>query len=105
MATSEKIDNVSIALCVISEELSRDIDANRIEIMELMNEAVEKASAESEEDICSLIEYVADKNSGCKLGDIDFAKKAIEKVLSRTTDSKIKTKIKRKAEKKLQNYL
>lgn len=104
MADSGMVDYVTMAIC-IGGELSDELDQNREEIRSLMEMAVDKASVASEDDICRLIEATASEHGGCRLGDVEFAKNAIARVLSRVEDSKLKAKIKRHAEKTLKNYL
>ena len=104
MGASGVVDYVTMAICVAGE-LSSDIEVNRAEIVSLMNEAVERASSTSEDDICKIIETTASEYAGCRLGDLEFAKSAIDRVLARAVDAKIKANIKKKAESALKNYI
>jgi hypothetical protein len=86
----------------VCEELSSDLENNRGEIYEILSEAVELAAVEDEAELCHIVETVSGRYSGCRLGDVEFAKNAIEKVVSRVSDTKLRTRI--KAEKTLQDY-
>ena len=96
--TSVNGKSVYAYICVC-EELSRDLANNRAKIYEMLSEAVEFASVENENDLCHIVETVSGLYSGCRLGDVEFAKNAIERVSSRVSDKKLRTRIKKKAEK------
>ena len=86
----------------ICEALSEaDPVQHRDEIYRIMNEAVVRANVENENDLCRIVESIGAKYSGTRFGDKEFALKAINDVTSRISDSKLKAKIKKKADKTL----
>lgn len=78
-----------------------DSAQNRNEIYRIMNEAVVRANVENEHDLCRIVESIGAEYSGTRFNDKKFALKAINDVTSRIFDSKLKAKIKKKAEKTL----
>ena len=101
--TSDKNGKNVLAYIGVCEDLGFDLDNNRGEIYEMLSEAVELASVEDESELYKIVETVSGLYNGCRLGDVEFAKNAIEKVISRVSDKKLRARIKKKVEKLLQD--
>ncbi len=87
----------------VAQELSDDPDNNRDEIYSLTDETLDRASTTDFNDLEQIINFIAGRYQGSRLGNVQYAEKAIKTVLDKVTDSKTKASFKKKAEKSLKN--
>jgi len=78
-------------------------DENREDIYRLLNEAVKRANTSDEDDLIEIVRTIGGKYGGAHYGDKVFAQFAIDTISGTIGDSKLRSKVRKKAEKLLKD--